>query len=190
MAGREAHCFVKIGIMGKRANRAGPMAISFGTEITGDLASTEADSPLDGVALLAERRAHDRAPLVRWREAQPRLAPLAPAWVEQLVRAADPFIVARAIGPSPGQDPEERPTLLAGYPWFGDWGRDTMISLPGLTLVTGRPAIARRILRTYATFLASGTRRPVSVSTCSTCSTGPTVAPRRRCGPISSFRSP
>jgi predicted glycogen debranching enzyme len=41
-------------------------------------------------------------------------------------------------------------TVIAGYPWFTDWGRDTMISLPGLTLCTGKPEIARSILRNYA----------------------------------------
>jgi predicted glycogen debranching enzyme len=41
-------------------------------------------------------------------------------------------------------------TVIAGYPWFTDWGRDTMISLPGLTLCTGKPDIARSILRNYA----------------------------------------
>ena len=41
-------------------------------------------------------------------------------------------------------------TLIAGYPWFGDWGRDTMIALPGLTLGTGRAEVARSILQTFA----------------------------------------
>lgn len=60
--------------------------------------------------------------------------------VESLVLAADQFIVDRACGK----------TILAGYPWFSDWGRDTMISLPGLTLTTGGSEIARSILETYA----------------------------------------
>ncbi len=41
-------------------------------------------------------------------------------------------------------------TVLAGYPWFTDWGRDTMIALPGLTLFTGRAHIAKSILRNFA----------------------------------------
>jgi predicted glycogen debranching enzyme len=41
-------------------------------------------------------------------------------------------------------------TVIAGYPWFTDWGRDTMISLPGLTLCTGKTEIARSILRNFA----------------------------------------
>ena len=47
-------------------------------------------------------------------------------------------------------------SVIAGYPWFGDWGRDTMISLPGLTLATGRPEVARRILKTFASFVSEG----------------------------------
>src|SRR5438046_6419783 len=47
-------------------------------------------------------------------------------------------------------------TIIAGYHWFGDWGRDTMIALPGLTLTTGRPDVARRILTTFARFVDQG----------------------------------
>jgi len=47
-------------------------------------------------------------------------------------------------------DRGELKTIIAGYHWFGDWGRDTMISLPGLTLVTGRYEIARDILLAFA----------------------------------------
>ena len=110
------------------------------------VASTEADPPLDGERSLQERRSHDAALLAQWQAAQPQLAAAAPTWVRQLVLAADQFVAARGEGH----------TLLAGYPWFGDWGRDTMISLSGLTLATGRPAIAARILRTYARHLSDG----------------------------------
>lgn len=65
--------------------------------------------------------------------------------LQALVAAADQFVVAR---PQPGQ-PDAK-TVLAGYPWFSDWGRDTMISLPGLALVTGRPALAASLLQTFA----------------------------------------
>ena len=47
-------------------------------------------------------------------------------------------------------------TVLAGYPWFGDWGRDTMIALPGLTLASGRFADARSILSTFARYRSEG----------------------------------
>ena len=45
---------------------------------------------------------------------------------------------------------------MAGYPWFSDWGRDTMIALPGLTLTTGRHDIAATIIRTFAKFVSEG----------------------------------
>lgn len=47
-------------------------------------------------------------------------------------------------------------TILAGYPWFGDWGRDTMIALPGLTLSTGRFKDAKSILKTFARYCSNG----------------------------------
>lgn len=123
------------------------------------VASTEREPPLDGERALQGRRVHDAALLARWQQAHPGLAKEAPPWVEQLVLAADQFVVARTTPPEgrpeEGQGREGR-SILAGYPWFGDWGRDTMISLPGLTLVTGRAAIAAQILRTYGRFISQG----------------------------------
>ncbi len=60
--------------------------------------------------------------------------------IRQLTAAADQFIVQRG----------QRNTVIAGYHWFADWGRDAMIALPGLTLMTGRPEIARSILEEFA----------------------------------------
>ncbi len=74
----------------------------------------------------------------------------APVWIHQLVLAADQFIVSRDIDGQPGK------SILAGYPWFSDWGRDTMIALPGLTLSTGRKEDAAAILRTYARSIDQG----------------------------------
>jgi glycogen debranching enzyme len=94
-----------------------------------------------------------------------------PVWVQQLVLAADQFIVRRPLpnppNPAPirtaiGSEVETEAqaasglTVIAGYPWFTDWGRDTMISLPGLTLAVGRPQEAARILRTFAQFVDQG----------------------------------
>jgi predicted glycogen debranching enzyme len=59
---------------------------------------------------------------------------------------ADQYIVARTGGKS----------VIAGYHWFGDWGRDTMIALPGLTLATGRPEIAREILTAFSLVISDG----------------------------------
>lgn len=61
-------------------------------------------------------------------------------FVRSLVVAADQFIVRRS---------RER-TVIAGYHWFSDWGRDTMIALPGLALATNRPEVARGILQAFA----------------------------------------
>ena len=78
----------------------------------------------------------------------------------ELVLAADQFIItpagrvedaarARAAG-------DEVRTVIAGYHWFTDWGRDTMISLEGLTLCTGRRREAGYILRTFAHYIRDG----------------------------------
>ncbi len=61
-------------------------------------------------------------------------------FVQELVQAADQFIVQR--GPFH--------SVIAGYHWFSDWGRDTMIALPGLTLATRRPEVAKSILLAFA----------------------------------------
>jgi len=59
----------------------------------------------------------------------------------QLALAADQFLIRK---------PDGGHSVIAGYPWFTDWGRDTMIALPGLTLATGRTEVARSILQTFA----------------------------------------
>ncbi|MBA2321223.1 MAG: glycogen debranching enzyme family protein [Deltaproteobacteria bacterium] len=68
----------------------------------------------------------------------------------RLALAADQFLVRRNVAGHEGS------SVIAGYHWFGDWGRDTMISLPGLTLSTGRADLARDILLTYARFVDAG----------------------------------
>lgn len=65
---------------------------------------------------------------------------------KQLILAADQFIVKRGKGQ----------TIIAGYPWFSDWGRDTMIALNGLTLATNREGIAKHILREYSKHISDG----------------------------------
>jgi predicted glycogen debranching enzyme len=74
-----------------------------------------------------------------------------PDWVRQLTLAADQFLVARR-----GDDGTTGTTVIAGYPWFTDWGRDTMIALPGLALATGRFEVAADILRTFARHVDRG----------------------------------
>ncbi len=111
------------------------------------VASTQANPNLDSASAYAERQVHEQQLLHQAQAA----GQAAPWWMEQLVLAADQFIVHR---PSP-DDPEGL-TVMAGYPWFEDWGRDAMISLPGLALATGRPRVAARILRTFARFVDRG----------------------------------
>jgi len=71
--------------------------------------------------------------------------------IDRLALAADQFIVDRSM-----PDDKDGKTIIAGYHWFGDWGRDTMISLPGLTISTGRPEVAASILRTFAKYVDKG----------------------------------
>ena len=73
-------------------------------------------------------------------------SPVNDEFVESLTAAADQFIAKRG----------SLKTIIAGYHWFGDWGRDTMISLPGLTLTTGKYDVARSILLEFAKFVDRG----------------------------------
>jgi predicted glycogen debranching enzyme len=90
------------------------------------VASTEAAPALAGEPAWQRRVQHEARVLQRWTAAPPEGA-ATPGWIAQLVLAADQFIVRRATP----EDPDGL-TVMAGYHWFGDWGRDTMIALPGL----------------------------------------------------------
>lgn len=123
------------------------------------IACTETDGLADGETALRTQRDREANLLETWcsfyssnnySNVQPQLAP---DWIKHLVLAADQFIVDR---PEPDNDKINGKTIIAGYHWFSDWGRDTMISLPGLTLATGRPEIARSILLTFAQYLDLG----------------------------------
>ncbi len=113
--------------------------------------STDPAPNLDSRAAWASRQEQERSLLNCWAGAHGRLSSDAPAWVRQLALAADQFIVAR-----PSADGPEARSIIAGYHWFGDWGRDTMVALPGLALATGRPEIARSILRCLTRFVDCG----------------------------------
>ncbi|MEA3510078.1 MAG: amylo-alpha-1,6-glucosidase [Actinomycetota bacterium] len=105
--------------------------------------STKTAARLDGVAALAVRERHEAGLIdTALVNGDDRL--------ERLVLAADQLIVNRS------SDGEAGSTVIAGYHWFGDWGRDTMIALPGLTLATGRHDEARQILRTFARHVDRG----------------------------------
>jgi predicted glycogen debranching enzyme len=97
--------------------------------------------------VIASTKAHDVRDLdaLRTSEGERRARIVASCPVDddvarQLTVAADQYIVSRS----------EHKTIIAGYPWFTDWGRDSMVALPGLTLATGRFELARDLLRTFA----------------------------------------
>jgi predicted glycogen debranching enzyme len=113
--------------------------------------STDSNPELDAIRAWEARVSHERALLERWTTVTPSLWQTAPSWVRQLVLAADQFIVNRPLK----EDPDAC-SVIAGYHWFGDWGRDTMIALPGLTISTGRTEIARNVLRTFSRFVDRG----------------------------------
>ncbi|MDE2365844.1 MAG: glycogen debranching enzyme family protein [Betaproteobacteria bacterium] len=139
------------------------------------LIATQVAAPQPRLAeLLLRRRAHDASRLAAAAVTTPELRG-APSWVRQLVLTADNFPVIRLIprqersdqdksdksgqegAERPGQQPGQRgESIIAGFPWFGEWGRDTMIALPGLLLTTGRHTSARNILTTYARFVDQG----------------------------------
>jgi predicted glycogen debranching enzyme len=68
----------------------------------------------------------------------------------RLAAAADAFVVRRRTGI------QDLATIIAGYHWFGDWGRDSLISLPGLLLDTGRLDVAEKVLRAFAAEVRDG----------------------------------
>ncbi len=87
-----------------------------------------------------------RSAEVKRRQTITQSAPRDNDFVRALTVAADQYIVARG----------EQKTVIAGYHWFADWGRDTMIALPGLTLATGRLEIAKSILLEFAKHVDQG----------------------------------
>jgi predicted glycogen debranching enzyme len=116
------------------------------------VASTEAAPNLDSVLAYGDRQAHEAALLARAGGlGKSGTGDGAGDALRHLVLAADQFVVRRPTAADPNGQ-----SIIAGYPWFSDWGRDTMIALPGLTLATGRPEVAASILRTYAQFVDQG----------------------------------
>src|SRR3970282_2119710 len=111
------------------------------------VASTDANPNLDSDSALEEHRKYE-ADIIA--QAGPAFDDAPPA-IRPRPLAANQVIFKRALAGEAGGR-----SIIAGYHWFGDWGRDTMISLPGLTIATSRPEIAQSILRTFAKYVDRG----------------------------------
>jgi predicted glycogen debranching enzyme len=105
------------------------------------------------VSLIASTEPRDVARVPEYRQAEVARRqttavtfPVEDDFARILSAASDQYIVARG----------DLKTVIAGYHWFSDWGRDTMIALPGLTLTTGKHDVARSILRTFARHVDHG----------------------------------
>jgi predicted glycogen debranching enzyme len=116
-----------------------PFAISFDLGSTADLVISTDEFVVAEIERLERAEIRRRHALVSKSAAKTDLA-------KQLTLAADQFIVSRGNGQ----------TVIAGYPWFSDWGRDTMISLCGLSLATDRPALAKNILLEFSNHISEG----------------------------------
>jgi len=104
-------------------------------------------------AVVASTEEREVAKVVEYRQVEitrrrkARMAsPVEDDFAQTLAAAADQYIVSRG----------SEKTIIAGYHWFSDWGRDTMIALPGLTLPTGNYDVAKSILRTFARHVDQG----------------------------------
>ncbi len=106
------------------------------------VASTDAQPGLDEQAALDRYDQRAKTLLEQFHEVHRSVR--VPNWIDQLALAADQFVVKRKVKDTDGF------TVIAGYHWFSDWGRDTMVALPGLALATGRPQVARSILLAWA----------------------------------------
>ena len=81
----------------------------------------------------------------------PAIGPADDPAVHRLIKATEAFIASRH-----GSDGQARSTILAGFHWFGDWGRDAFIALPGLLLFTGKYDQALEVFQTFAGALSEG----------------------------------
>ena len=141
---------------------AGTLAVTLppGSEIR-VVASTEAWEQVKALPALEVHALEEERRLRLLAQARPELrSGLGAELASELILAADQFIIKPHTRPRDeailNAQGDTACTVIAGYPWFTDWGRDTMISLEGLTLMTGRFAEARDILHTFAHHVRDG----------------------------------
>ncbi|HBB33789.1 MAG TPA: amylo-alpha-1,6-glucosidase [Cyanobacteria bacterium UBA8803] len=122
-----------------------------------DAALPQLNSQLFGQAVLEEQKRQNQLYILgstaaqkfyQLRRPQHPETPIPETIWHQLLQAGDRFIAYRAS--------INGPTVIAGYPWFNDWGRDTLIALPGLALATGNFALAKGLLKTFASYCQDG----------------------------------
>ena len=131
---KEKKKFYVLAVAGKKGKGAQSLFSSFGKRI-------------EGIELLYREEIERRKGLLgQFRERHSDLE--MEDWMKWLIQAADSFIVSRAS--------TKKKSVIAGYHWFDDWGRDSLISLPGLTLVTGRFEDAQEILLTFERYCHKG----------------------------------
>ena len=123
-------------------------SLAAGESVTIAAALDDAPASVDGEAAWRRRAGYDAEVLRAWHAAA---GASAPAWATQCALAADQFVVRRPVA----GDPAAR-GIIAGYHWFGEWGRDAAIALPGLALATGRPEIAKSVLLAFASLVDGG----------------------------------
>jgi predicted glycogen debranching enzyme len=135
---------------------------SFSADIDpgGSMALIASTEPWDAIHALAVEKALNAEYTRRRRLQSAADARASGSFGQQLVLAADQFIVTPAgrleDATRAKAEGDDIKTVIAGYHWFTDWGRDTMISLEGLTLTTGRKLEAGYILRTFARAIRDG----------------------------------
>jgi predicted glycogen debranching enzyme len=118
-----------------------PLILRFDLKLRRQAAVVASTEPHDGECAMQYRQAE-----ITRRRNVVTSTHLEDPFAQDLASAADQYIVSRG----------DQNTVIAGYHWFSDWGRDTMIALPGLTLPTGKHDIAKSILRTFAKHVDQG----------------------------------
>lgn len=126
------------------------LALLVGQSVT-IVASTNPPADVQLAGAIHRRLGHEQRILGHWYSARYLATKQAPLWLEQLVLAADQFIVRPTL-----TEAAPLTAVVAGYPELGNSGRNTLISLTGLAIATGRPEIARPVLRAFPQYLNQG----------------------------------